>query len=331
MTAAARPVPVQRPAQPQNQPQKTRTALSVSVVICSYTERRWAELQQACVSVLAQLQPGDDLLLIVDYNQELLERATAEIAGVRVLPNTGQRGLSAARNTGVEASGGDVVVFLDDDAAARPGWLRRLRDVFAEGDVVVAGTSVAPRWEGGSAPAWFPAEFGWVVGCSYLGLPTERSPIRNPIGASMAVRRSIFAQVGGFSEVVGRVGTLPVGCEETEFCIRTARSRPGSRILLEPDAYVDHLVPVARQTLGYFLRRCYHEGRSKRAVARMSSAQAALESERRYVRAVLPAGVLRGIGQAVRRPRALLRSGAIVLGLSATVAGFLVGRMKPVV
>jgi hypothetical protein len=43
---------------------------------------------------------------------------------------------------------------------------------------------------------------------------------------------------------------------------------------------------------------------------------------------VLPTGVLRGVAEAVRRPRALLRSGAIVLGLSATVAGFAVGRMS---
>ena len=307
---------------------RTRGHRTVSVVICCYTEHRWAELQQACASVQAQLEPGDELTVVVDHNSALLERAAARLTGVRVLASEGSRGLSAARNTGIEASGGDVVAFLDDDAAARPGWLRQLRAVFADADVVVAGTSVEPRWEGGAAPAWFPAEFGWVVGCSYLGQPTERAPIRNPIGASMAVRRSVFREVGGFSEVVGRVGALPVGCEETEFCIRTARTSPGSRIMLEPAASVDHLVPVARQTLGYFVRRCYHEGRSKRAVAAMSSAQAALETERRYVRSVLPAGVLRGFTGAVRRPHGLLRSGAIVLGLAATVTGFVAGRLR---
>jgi hypothetical protein len=199
--------------------------------------------------------------------------------------------------------------------------------VFAEHGVVVAGTSVAPRWEGGAAPSWFPDEFGWVVGCSYRGQPARRAQVRNPIGASMAVRRSVFAAVGGFSEVVGRVGALPVGCEETEFCIRTARTDPGARVVLEPDAYVDHFVPSARQTLKYFVRRCYHEGRSKRAVAQLSGPRAALATERRYVRAVLPAGVLRGLADGVRRPRALLKSGAILLGLAATTAGFVTARV----
>jgi GT2 family glycosyltransferase len=296
--------------------------LTATVVICCYTENRWSDLYRACASVRDQLHPGDELMVVVDHNPALLGRARDCLDGARVLAAEGQRGLSAARNTGVRAATGDVVVFLDDDAEPRPGWLDHLRAVFADGDVAVAGTTVSPRWEGGSAPAWFPDEFGWVVGCSYRGQPTGRAEVRNPIGASMAVRRSLFPDVGGFSEAVGRVGTLPVGCEETEFCIRTARQRAGAKVVLEPGATVDHLVPASRQTLGYFVSRCYHEGRSKRAVARLSDRRAALSAERRYVRAVLPAGVLRGVAQSARRPASLLRAGAIVLGLSATLAGY---------
>lgn len=297
-------------------------AISASVVICCYTDRRWPQLLAACRSVRGQLRPGDELLVVVDHNDALLTRAGRELVGTRVLPSDGPRGLSSARNTGVRVSSGAIVVFLDDDAAARPGWLRCLREVFADPDVVVAGTGVEPRWQGGGPPMWFPAEFGWVVGCGYRGLPTGRAPIRNPIGASMAVRRSLFASVGGFSDVVGRVGALPVGCEETEFCIRATREHPHTRVVFEPGAQVDHLVPADRQTLTYFVRRCFHEGRSKRAVARLSGAQAALAAERRYVRVVLPSGVLRRLAGAPRRPARLLQAAAILIGLSATVAGF---------
>jgi GT2 family glycosyltransferase len=306
------------------------TAPSMTVVICCYTDGRWNELRAACAAVGRQLTGRDELVVVVDHNDELLGRAASGLTGARVLPSVGPKGLSAARNTGVRTAAGDVVVFLDDDAEPRAGWLDGLREVFSEHDVAVAGTSVTPRWEGGTAPGWFPVEFGWVVGCSYRGQPTRRSIVRNPIGASMAVRRTVFAAVGGFSETMGRVGTLPAGCEETEFCIRAARIRPGDRVMLEPSAHVDHFVPVARQTLGYFVRRCYHEGRSKYAVAQLGGHQAALSTERRYIRAVLPAGVLRGIGQSVRRPHALLRSAAIVIGLAATVTGFAAGRMRPV-
>ena len=64
--------------------------------------------------------------MVVDHNDALLARAKAEFPGVTVLPNAHAQGLSGARNTGIEAGTGDVVGFLDDDAAAEPAWAARL-------------------------------------------------------------------------------------------------------------------------------------------------------------------------------------------------------------
>ena len=301
--------------------------LTASVVICAYTEDRWEALLAAIESVHSQLQPGDELVVVIDHNPSLRERTASAIAAranVSVLANADGRGLSGARNTGVAASRGDLIAFLDDDATARPGWLTELRGAFLDDAVAVVGTAVYPRWEGGAPPRWFPPEFNWVVGCGYTGLPTETAVIRNPIGASMAVRATAFTAAGDFSHLVGRVGTLPVGCEETEFCIRLTGIDPGALILHRPGSAVDHLVPADRQTLRYFVRRCFHEGRSKWAVTRLGGSKAGLSAERRYVRVVLPAGVAAGLGQAVRRldPFALARASAIVLGLVCTLAGF---------
>jgi glucosyl-dolichyl phosphate glucuronosyltransferase len=295
---------------------------TVSVVICSYADWRWADLARARASVAAQLTPGDELIVVVDHNASLLARAAAEFAGAHVIANAGKQGLSDARNTGVEAARGDVVAFLDDDAAARPGWLEGLRDAFRDDAVAVAGTWVEPRWEGGRRPEWFPAEFGWVVGCSYVGLPKIKTTVRNPIGASMAVRRAVFAEVGGFSDAIGRVGTKPVGCEETEFCIRVTARDSGRIVLFDPDAAVDHYVPAARQTVRYFVSRCYHEGRSKRIVALLQGTDAGLSSERTYARVTLPAAVLRGLAESPRRPAGLLRAAMVVVGLGSTVLGY---------
>ncbi|GAB7040116.1 MULTISPECIES: glycosyltransferase family 2 protein [Catenuloplanes] len=301
-------------------------APAISVVVCTYHERRFDDLVAACASVTAQLAPHDELIVVVDHNPELLSRVDREIPGAHAVASAGPPGLSGARNTGVRLSHCPVVAFLDDDATAADGWLGRVRAGFADPAVQVVGTEVAPRWAGGSPPRWFPPEFGWVVGCGYRGLPTEPAPVRNPIGASMAIRRACFAEVGGFSEVVGRIGTLPVGCEETEFCIRLARRHAGAAVVFDPRARVDHLVPADRQRLRYFLSRCYHEGRSKRAVAALTGAGAALTAERRYVRVVLPLGVARGLAGAVRRPSGLLQAGAILAGLTVTVLGYLTGR-----
>jgi GT2 family glycosyltransferase len=301
---------------------------SISVVICSYADRRRADLLRAAASVLVQLGAGDELIVVIDHNDRLLAAARADLPFARVVGSEGTKGLSDARNTGVRAARGDVVAFLDDDAVARRGWLEGLRDAFAPGDVAVAGTAVQPSWEGGRPPRWFPDEFGWVVGCSYRGLPEVRSAVRNPIGASMAVRRSVFGRVGGFSAVVGRVGTVPVGCEETEFCIRVAAEGAGHRVVFDPDAAVDHQVPADRQTFAYFLRRCFHEGRSKRIVTLLRGRAAALSAERRYVRVTLPTAVLGGLAGAVRRPAGALRAAVVVIGLASTVLGYTVEGLR---
>ena len=301
---------------------------SISVVICSYADWRWDDLRRACASVETQLVAGDELIVVIDYNDELYARAAAELPGARIVRNAGKQGLSNARNTGVAQSRGEVVAFLDDDAVARPGWMAGLRDTFAGPDVAVAGTAVEPRWEGGQAPRWFPAEFGWVVGCSYRGLPEQRAAVRNPIGASMAVRRAVFAQVGGFSDAIGRVGTKPVGCEETEFCIRVTARNADQKVVFDPHSAVDHYVPAGRQTMRYFVRRCYHEGRSKRIVSLLQGTTAGLSAERHYVRVTLPSAVLRGVTGAIRRPSELLRAGVVLVGLGSTVLGYVSETMQ---
>jgi glycosyltransferase involved in cell wall biosynthesis len=298
----------------------------VSVVICTYTEKRWTELVAGVAAVQSQLQDGDELILVVDHNDAVLARARAELA-CRVEPNSHGQGLSGARNTGVDLASGDVVAFLDDDATPGPGWLESLRAPFATEDVLGVAGRVDPAWEGGQAPRWFPPEFGWVVGCDYVGLPDGGQQVRNPIGASMALRRAPLVAVGGFSELVGRVGTLPVGCEETEIAIRLAQADPTARVLRATGGTVHHLVPRDRQRLRYFRSRCWHEGRSKAVLSGLVGTQQGLASERAYATRTLPLGVLKHLAAVGRGDLAgIARALAIVLGLVTTGLGFLSAR-----
>ncbi len=75
---------------------------------------------------------------------------------------------------------GDIVVLTDDDTEAEPTWLESLASCFDDPGVVGVTGELLPNWEG-TQPRWFPAEFYWVFGCSYTGLPTEIAPVRNPI------------------------------------------------------------------------------------------------------------------------------------------------------
>jgi glycosyltransferase involved in cell wall biosynthesis len=265
---------------------------------------------------------------VVDHNDALLARARERLRGVRVVANAEARGMSGARNTGVGIARGEVVAFLDDDAVAAPDWVARIAAPYRDPQVLGVGGAIEPRWLAGP-PGAFPPEFGWVVGCSYEGLPTVAQPVRNLIGANMSVRREVFDSVGGFRHGIGRVGRVPAGCEETELCIRARQRRPGGVFIYEPTARVMHVVPPARTTWRYFCARCWAEGLSKAQVARARGAHDALASERAYVRRTLPRGVLRGLADARDGDLdGLARASGIVAGLGLTALGYVVGRLR---
>ncbi|MBB3750251.1 glycosyltransferase involved in cell wall biosynthesis [Mycolicibacterium sp. BK634] len=294
----------------------------VSVVICAYTTERWERLRHAVDSVLTGSGEPVDLIVVIDHCDELLDSASQLYGAdrrVRVIPNTETQGLSGARNTGVRAARGDVVAFLDDDAVAQPGWADDLGSHFSDMTVAGVGGYASPVWPE-TRPSWMPAEFDWVVGCSYNGQPKQLAPVRNPIGCNMSLRRSVFLQVGGFRSEVGRVGATPVGCEETELFIRIRAGDDSNQVLFDPDIRVDHHVSEDRTTLRYFVRRCYHEGLSKAVVTDLAGAADGLSSERSYVSRVLPMAVARELISLT--PDGLARASAILLGLAATTVGF---------
>jgi len=302
----------------------------ISVVICTYADARWAALVKAVASVQAQRFPALEIIIVIDHNPALAARARGQFSGMTVLENHGQRGLSGARNSGIAAARGDVIAFLDDDAMAEDDWLGSLADCYTDPDVLGVGGAIEAHWLGGR-PGWFPAEFDWVVGCSYRGLPRRAMPVRNVIGANMSFRRELVEAVGGFSSAIGRVADLPAGCEETEFCIRTGQHWPQRHWLYEPAARVVHRVEPERGRWQYFRDRCYAEGRSKAIVARLVGAGDGLASERIYTLKTLPRGVVRSAVAAARdrAPRELLRGAAIIAGLALTTTGYLIGRAMP--
>ncbi len=303
---------------------------TISALICCYTMERWTDLVAAVDEVDRQAGGAAEILaeilVCVDHNDALLRRAADELPHASVFANAHEPGLSGARNTAVERATGEVLVFLDDDAVPEPGWLSALIGAFDEDDVAAVGGAATPAWSG-PRPRWFPVEFDWVVGCSYLGLPTRRAPVRNVMGCNMAFRREVFDAGLRFSPAIGRTGDDTAGCEETELCIRLHQQWPQAMVVFEPHAVVRHRVPSQRSSWSYFARRCYSEGRSKARVAALVGPQDALSAEWTYTRRTLPRGFAGGLHAAVKGElHGAARSAAIVAGLGLTSAGYARGR-----
>jgi glucosyl-dolichyl phosphate glucuronosyltransferase len=313
-------------------------ASATSVVVSTYDEKRWSDLVACLRSLEEQDRPPLETIVVVDHNPRLLERAKEAFPAAKVVANTRSRGLAGARNTGTDAARGEIIAFIDDDARAEPQWLEELEGCIADPATVGAGGALLPLWQG-PVPGWFPREFYWVFGCSYTGLPEGLAPVRNPIGANMAVRASVLAEVGGFREgesedapreirsrgVVRAAGNVP---DDTDLAIRVKQRRPEAVWLYQPRARVLHTVTPERASLGYFLRRCYEEGAGKANLSRYVGSSDGLSAERRHLALVLPRGVLRGVRDLGSGEGAgILRTGAIVIGVLSSAVGFLVATL----
>jgi glycosyltransferase involved in cell wall biosynthesis len=334
--------PVSAPGASPAPPAGEDDRLRFSIALCAYTDRRWSALVRAVESIRRQTLPAHEIILVIDHNEPLLETAKQQFPDVLVVPNSLEGGAGGARNTAAELATGNVLVFLDDDARAVPEWLAEQAEALADGSVIGVGGDIEPDWEGGRPP-WFPDEFQWVVGCSYRGLPVASAPVRNLIGCNMSMRLDAFRAIGGFRGGFGNVKVDPqvgqrprllerlvtgsAGTEETELCIRATQRWPERQWLYRPSVRVSHEVPLARQTVRYFVARCFDEGVAKATVVSGNvGSKDGLAVERSYTLSVLPPGIVRNLGEAARGDLSGLgRAGAIVVGLAVTVGGYGLG------
>jgi len=93
---------------------------------------------------------------------------------------------------------------------------------------------------------------------------------------------------------------------------------------------VDHPVPAVRTAFGFFLRRCYQEGRGKVRMARLVG-WAGLAAERAYLTRTVPRALARGLSDAVRgrSAAALAQCAAALAGLAAAGLGGAVESVRP--
>jgi len=301
--------------------------MDITAIICAYSEERWDDLLKSIGSIRSQSLPVSEIILVIDHNPLLFERAKRELENIHVVENVNKRGASGARNTAIGVAKGEILAFIDDDAVYAPDCLQLLVGRLSDEKVMGVGGYLIPNWES-SRPAWFPEEFYWVVGCAFRGMQTDPRYIRNLIGACMCLRREIFTTVGNFHSGLGP-GSQGFYCEETELCIRAKKQWPERFFVYEPQALAYHHVPTKRTNFSYFRSRCYVEGISKSVVVQFAGGSSGLASERLYTMKYLPSGIWRGITEIFQGDLSgFIRSGAIIIGLGYTIAGYIKGNLS---
>jgi glycosyltransferase involved in cell wall biosynthesis len=178
-------------------------------------------------TLAAGLEGGQLEIVVADNGSGDNSPEIAERRGCRVLRLPPESGVSAARNAGARAAGGEILVFTDADVEFRPGALREIRAALA--DPAVQG--VLGIQDPDAAYPEFVSRFKnlWMA-YSYLRL---RGSVPLFYTAAAALRRSVFLTLGGFDEAYRRPHV-----EDTEFGQRLGEA--GVRVEVRPAFRVDH-------------------------------------------------------------------------------------------
>lgn len=204
-----------------------------------------AYIGEALDSVLAQVGPHDEVIVIDDGSTDATPGILADYGDrIRVL-RQGPLGLSAARNRGLEASVGELLAFLDSDDRWRPGALDTLVRELAEHPEAVA---VLGRTDEFLDPG--------VKDAAAAGL---RAPVVGRRGfflGAMVARRAVFDAVC-FDETqplaittdwLGRARDAGIVIDEVDVVTLDRRIRPGS-MTTDADAYQKALLSSLRSGL----------------------------------------------------------------------------------
>jgi glycosyltransferase involved in cell wall biosynthesis len=188
-----------------------------------------------------------------------------------------RQGRSSALNAGIARSTGEVIAFTDDDVLLDPQWLDAACDELTGTDPSIGyvGGPVRPIWEA-PPPRWLDLTRGDLWGTiaiqdhgSARAIYEEAHKV--PLGANMAVRRTMMTRIGGFRADLGRSsGRLILGQEVPELLVRARAA--GFRGVYQPAMALSHHVPARRLTRAYFRRWWFGKGVSRAAQERRQSA-----------------------------------------------------------
>ncbi|MEA2139613.1 MAG: hypothetical protein QOG56_2763 [Solirubrobacteraceae bacterium] len=218
------------------------------------TRERAGYLDVALASIAPQAAAAGAEVLVVDDGPSAATRETAARHGARYVAHDASRGLNAARNTGVDAARGALLVFVDDDVAVRAGWLAALlaADARADADVGVLTGPIHARLEdhrlrscGREGPPITSQDHGRV----------DRD-VEHAWGANMTVRRAAIERAGRFDESRELYG------DEQEWQARLRAA--GGRIRYVAAAELDHRRAGDDARLRALARAAYGRGQASR-------------------------------------------------------------------
>ena len=212
----------------------------VSVVVCSYNG---AATLRGCLEALQKVDyPDFEVMVVDDGSKDSTQSIVAEFPLVKNIlqPN---RGLSVARNVGMQAATGEIIAYTDSDCMPDSDWLYFLVSTLLHSSyAAVGGPNLNPPAQGP-----IPAAVAACPGAPTHVLLSDTEAEHIP-GCNMAYWKSVLEEIGGFDPEFRTAG------DDVDLCWRLMQA--GHRVGFSPSALVWHhrrftMQAYFRQQKGY--------------------------------------------------------------------------------
>lgn len=227
---------------------------SISIVICTYN--RAVSLSDTLRGV-SQLDYSNYEVIVVDGPSQdststVLEAWSGRIKTVKC----DVANLAVSRNLGIEASGGEIVSFIDDDAVPHTKWVSLLASKYADDRVGgVGGFTIDNTGRRFQSRKTLCDRFG---NAHYVSAMFDERPLNRVgtplypslLGTNSSFRRRALVEVGGFDH------TFAYFLDETDVCLRIVDA--GYQLLYEPSALVFHQFAPSDLRTSHRVKRTYY-------------------------------------------------------------------------
>lgn len=237
--------------------------MRLSVIICTYNRSESLKRTLEHINNLIIPEYLEWELLVVDNNSKDNTRDVFKwfkdntSVDCKYIHEKNQ-GLSFARNTGIQHSTGEIIVFTDDDVIVDTNWVKNISDAFqGNTDIACIGGKILPVWESPS-PEWLKGELLNILALCDLGDEIKPLSETKVWGANLSFRSSVIHKYGLFDTDFGHKGGKLYGGEETRYL--QTMMEAGEKIMYFPEILVHHCIPEFRLQKKYFRKWYYDKG-----------------------------------------------------------------------
>ncbi|NMB80290.1 MAG: glycosyltransferase family 2 protein [Ignavibacteria bacterium] len=235
----------------------------ISVIICTYNRDKFLPGALEALTIQTLSKNLYEIIIINNNSTDNTETISKNFIdkhkdlNIKYFVET-NKGLSAARNRGINEASSELVSFIDDDAEVSENYLKIAVDFFDNHpDVDAIGGKITPVFESGKEPEWLSKYMWGLVTKADFGNKVREYPrSKSPYGCSMAFRKKVLYEAGLFN-------TNLLFRSEDKYIFYKLREK-GKKFLYHPEFTVKHHIDDKRITYESIMKISYEVGSGER-------------------------------------------------------------------